>query len=361
MKHPIHHVRHQARKHHEAHLTLKQMLKRPLYREKIWHIFLGTFTFVLATFIIFVSWGKIVDFFTPAPTVELPKVHGFQSGTLGTYKIDKQVSKEYKEYIAQIKSGGFLVGMSMSQITGNAPEPKPETEVKTPEKNPDTPIETEDKSETHLNTSIWVTNQLGSGQHLTKMNQKTAMGLQKSILTTFYLGEKTVDINSTLQNDTLILKQINNVLSIDLFQYLNQSNDRAGTLDSYLNLLITLKEKTDRRVNELGSKISFLQTNSNAQETRIKTSEEEFFRQLQLLNGPNAEEELSNFVGIKEDNAEVRAKMGAYKALQSYYTFFQPRLDNLIRAIKANRDALIAGVKVTEIENMTLPIIIKEK
>ena len=187
------------------------------------------------------------------------------------------------------------------------------------------------------------------------------MGLQKSILTTFYLGEKTVDINSTLEKDTLLLKQINNILSIDLFQYLNQSDDRSGTLDSYLNLLITLKEKADKRISELQSKIDFLKANADAQQTRIQTSEEEFFKQLQLLNGPNAEDEMKNFIGIKENNAEVRAKMGAYKALQQYYVYFQPRLDNLIRAIKANRDALIAGVKVTEIENMTLPIIIKEK
>ena len=57
---------------------------------------------------------------------------------------------------------------------------------------------------------------------------------------------------------------------------------------------------------------------------------------------------------------EVRAKIGAYQSLQDYYKFFRPTLENLITAIKANRDPLIAGVKVVEIQNMTLPLIIKQ-
>jgi len=80
-----------------------------------------------------------------------------------------------------------------------------------------------------------------------------------------------------------------------------------------------------------------------------------------LLNGPDAEKDLKNFVGIQEENAEVKAKIGAYKGLHEYYIFFHPKLENMIKSIKANRDALIAGVKVTEIENMALPLIIRQK
>ena len=212
-----------------------------------------------------------------------------------------------------------------------------------------------------LQNSVWLTNMLSTGQHLTRLEQERARSFQKSVLTTYYLGEKTIDINSTLQTDTQILRQINNTLSVDLFQYLNQSESRADTLDNYINLLNILLEKCNERINDLQTKIAFLSANFAAQEAQIKYSEQVFFDNLKIFQGEDAEKELGQFIGVQEAQVEVRAKIGAYQSLQNYYKFFQPRLDNLLRAIKANRGPLIAGVKVVEIQNMTLPLIIRQK
>ena len=70
---------------------------------------------------------------------------------------------------------------------------------------------------------------------------------------------------------------------------------------------------------------------------------------------------MEKFIGLQTENTEVKAKLGAYKGLRGYYLFFQPRLENMINAIQVNRDPLIAGVKVVEIQNMTLPLIIRQK
>ncbi|MBU0727070.1 hypothetical protein KKA95_00110, partial [Patescibacteria group bacterium] len=86
-----------------------------------------------------------------------------------------------------------------------------------------------------------------------------------------------------------------------------------------------------------------------------------FFNNLEIFNGPNAEENLAEFIGLEESQAEVRAKLGAYQGLLDYYSFFRPKIANLIVEIKANRDPLIAGVKVVEIQNMTLPLIIQQR
>ena len=157
------------------------------------------------------------------------------------------------------------------------------------------------------------------------------------------------------------MSQIKNALTVDLFQYLNQAVNRSDALNEYLNLLNTLKNKTDQRITDLGYKIAFLSTNVKGQETEISTSEKTFFDNLKMFNGPNAEEELAKFIGLRQSQAEVRAKSGAYDSLQKYYLFFRPKLDNLIKSITANRDPLIAGVKVVEIQNMTLPLIIQQR
>jgi len=317
----------------------------PMEREKIWHIFLGTFVVVLLSLTIFMSWSRIINFFTPMPPVTVQiEPHGFKTGMLSNYKVDGQASDRYEKYMASIPAAGHLYGLETTNLVGNQEE-KAATIF----------------PENALKNSIWLTNMMSTGQHLTKLDQKRAVAFQKSLITTYYLGEKTVDINSTLQSDTQLLSQVNNALAVDLFQYLNQSEDRAVTLNNYINLLQILLDRTNKRINDLDSKIKFLEVNFGAQETQLQASEQKFFDNLKTFNGPDAEQELAKFIGVQEDQSEVKAKIGAYKGLQDYYKFFQPKLDNLITAIKANRDPLIAGVKVVEIQNMTLPLIIKQQ
>jgi hypothetical protein len=344
-RHPIHHIRHQAQKHQEAHSKLKELLNMPMEKENIWHVFLSTFVVVLLSLTIFMSWGRIVNFFTPVSPITIQnEPHGFKTGVLSNYKVDGQANDRYEKYMASIPAGGHLYGIETANLVGNQKE-KAATIF----------------PENALKNSIWLTNMISTGQHLTKLDQKRALAFQKSLLTTYYLGEKTVDINSTLQSDTKLLSQINNALAVDLFQYLDQSEDRAVTLNNYLNLLTILLDKADKRIEDLDAKIKFLQANSGVQEIQLKTGEQKFFDNLKTFNGPNAEEELGKFIGVNQAQTEVKAKIGAYKGLQDYYNFFRPTLDNLITAIKANRDPLIAGVKVVEIQDMTLPLIIKQK
>jgi hypothetical protein len=339
----IHHVRYHAQKHNEAHLRLKELLQYPIRHERVWHIFATTFFVTLITITIFLNWGRIMDFFAKAPAAELPQVHGFQSGALSNYKVDIEAADINRRYMTSIPSQGHITGVQATEIIGTK--------------------ETESVvfSENTLQNSIWLTNMLSTGQHLTRLEQERARAFQKSLLATYYLGEKTIDINSTLQTDTQILSKIDNALSVDLFQYLDQSVNRADTLNNYLDLLMILLEKCNERIGDLQSKIDFLSANFTSQETRIVQSEQVFFDNLKIFQGENAEEELGNFIGVREAQVEVKAKIGAYQGLQNYYKFFQPKLDNLITAIRANRDPLIAGVKVVEIQNMTLPLIIKQQ
>ncbi len=343
----IQHIRHHAKKHHEEHLNLKKLLALPIFKGSVWDIFIGTFLITITTIIIFLNWGNITSFFSgdeemkPADQEEL-LVHGFQSSTLATYKISDQALSENMKLLSKIDSDGSLSGAIVvdqvdKQMSG-----------------------TERTSMNALNAAIFVSTDLGKGQHLTRLKQSQARLLQKSIISTFYLGEKTIDIDSTLQLDTKILSQISNALSIDLFQYLNQATVRADALDNYLDLLTILQERAIQRVGDLESKINFLNANFFSQEQRIQFSESAFFENLKIFDGPNAEQELAEFIGVQKEQSEVRAKIGAYEGLKSYYEFFIPRLENLITAIRANRGPLIAGVKVVEIQNMTLPLIIRE-
>ena len=180
-------------------------------------------------------------------------------------------------------------------------------------------------------------------------------------MTSYYLGQKTALIHSTLQKDAELLSKIKSTLSVDIFAYLNQSISRADGLENYLSLLQTLQKTATQRSAELQSQITFLSSNFEAQEKSVGVTEEDFFRSLEAFNGGKADEQLTDFIDLQQGQSEIKAKIGAYQKLKYYYDFFIPKLENLSRAIQANRDPLIAGVKVVEIQNMTLPLIIKEK
>jgi len=343
----IRHVRHHAKKHEEAHLRLKELLSRVLHIEKVWDIFVGTFVIAIITIVLFLNWGNIKGFLTgsepevPKQEEALKTIHGFQSGVLATYQINGQTADQYIRYIRQIPGEGYAKGIEAAKAIGETQEQ--EAEVR----------------QDAFMASVMLSTELSKGYHLTTVRK--AMSLQKSVLSTYYLGEKTINIDSTLQTDARLLSQISNTLSVDVFAYLNQADNRSDALDNFINLLETLNTKALARTQDLTSVINFLKANFQSQEITIKLTEDAFFENLDIFDGEDAEEELGQFIGLQKEQTEVKAKMGAYQGLRDYYEFFLPKLDNLIRAIKANRDPLIAGVKVVEIQNMTLPLIIRER
>lgn len=347
MSKELRHVRHHAKRHHEAHSRLKTLLALPFYGERVWGVFLSTFVMAVLTIALFLNWGNISSFFGATSheddtQEESLNVIGYQKGVVTSYQVNGQSADQYIRLVRQIDGQGHMIGLETSNVIGKAQE------------------EENQNRQSAFMGSVFFSTDLSKGHHLTDVRGGGRM-LQKSILTTFYLGEKTVDLHSTIQTDSELLSKISNALAVDIFAYLNQSADRATTLDNYLNLLEILLQTARDRSTELQSKINFLTQNFEAQDRTITLTEGAFFENLSIFDGENADTQLAQFIGLQQDQSEVRAKIGAYNGLHGYYAFFIPQLDNLIRAIQANRDALIAGVKVTEIQNMTLPLIIRER
>ena len=188
--------------------------------------------------------------------------------------------------------------------------------------------------------------------------------LQKSLLATFYLGETTNVIQGALANDTQLLNKIENVLSVDLFLYLNQSVNRADGLQNYLNLMDVLEKRGRERQNELTSTINFLTQKIQAQEQVLDAREATFFNQMDQAIQPNVgssfptggssegdalSAELEDFIALQQQQAEDKAKLGAYDTLRGYYAYYQTLLQQRIQAVSENREALIAGVRVVNL------------
>ncbi|QQR84056.1 hypothetical protein IPJ72_02585 [Candidatus Peregrinibacteria bacterium] len=352
-------IRHWAQKHDEQHQTIKKrVLSSTATSEKLLKLFLITFLLVFATVAgikhgkgIWEQWQSTADkpsevkqeeeIPPPLPS-EFVSSNGFKTGVLSFYKINHQIQVLRQQVIDQISTKGSVLGIKTAQILS---EPAPEAP-------PSEPGE--------FKNGLWITNYLGTGQSLTRLKQGNAGLILKSMVTNYYLGERTQVIDSTLEKDTRLLSQINNAVSVDLFQYLNRAVSRADALDEYISLLNQLKKRSEARINDLTSKINFLSQNVIGTEQRATQFEDQFFQKLEQFNGKDAWQDYNQFVSLSEGQVETRAKMGTYRTLKEYYEYFQPTLNNLILSVEVNRDALIAGVRVVEIENMQLPLIIRE-
>lgn len=353
----IRHVREHAKKHEKDQLHLKSLLGKKVDSEKILGWFLATFVITLTTVIIFLNWETITSFFSaPQKTfpekvneqVEDPKeaqvdVKGYEIGLETSLLVNGQRTNETLKKINNLNVSGFDTGLKLAEALRHGGQKS-----------------TEAQDESFLK-SITLATQLGHGDHLTKGETNGGNMIQKTLLTSYYLGEKTNLIQSALENDAKLLSQISNTLKVDLFAYLNQSSSRADSLDAYLNLLETLQAKAIERSSELQSQINFLNSNLKAQENTLKTTEKDFFDSLEMFDGSDADQKLTQFIGLQQTQSEARAKAGAYQKLKDYYDFFLPKLDVMIRAIQANRGPLVAGVRVVEIEDMQLELIIPEK
>ncbi len=321
-------------------------------------VFVSTLILALSLILIAFNWSRLKNSFKdsvpdapietseqapePSEPMEEP-VRGFELGNQAMIQLDALQSDRFFKNVNSFAPTGFQLGIDATLALNEGQK------------------SIESKRESAFMSSVQLTNDLLNGQHLSDGQNESSGILQKSLLATHYLGETTVMIDSALQNDSAMLSKINNALAVEIFPYLNQADDRADSLDNYVTLLKNLKSTAETRSLELQSTIGFLEGNYEAQERSITILEEQFFVNLESFEGGTADENLQEFIAIGQQQTEVRAKIGAYQVIKDYYDLFIPYLDNMIASIEANRDPLIAGVKVVEIENMVLPLIIREE
>lgn len=350
-------LRNAAKRHLKEHGHLKKTLEKPFHPERLFEFFLGTLVVGLLTLVIFFNWDKITQQFSQwaAPSPEeiqeqaeekqkeevLAGIKGYELGIKAGQIFSEQAAMEHQQVLQNLAPTGYRAGVGLIEVLNH------------PAKQTD-----EERRQGFLKAMLF-SKQLGTGMTV-RENPAQSRFLQ-TILWSQYLGEKDNNITNTLEEDTTLLSKIQNAVEVDVFAYLSQSVNRADSLDDYVNLLKTLSETTQKRLLEIQAQLDFLAADFESQEVTITTTEETFFENLGEFDGSKANQDLAEFITLTQQQSEIKAKVGAYQQLQKYYTFYLPQLDNRIRTIEANREPLIAGVRVVEVENMALPLIVEEE
>ncbi|MGL5831562.1 MAG: hypothetical protein ACRCZE_05460 [Candidatus Altimarinota bacterium] len=155
------------------------------------------------------------------------------------------------------------------------------------------------------------------------------------------------------------LEKLNNTNTVNIDEYLSQSVRRDLALDKYLEELQKAFDDGNALRKEIGVQADELKIALNSTNPDKDRFEADFFTSLSTYEGEKADELLGAFVEVTQKQAEFRAKLAAMTNLYEAYETILLRMKVRIEAIEKNKGALVTGVKVRDIPNSGLDLVIE--
>lgn len=201
--------------------------------------------------------------------------------------------------------------------------------------------------------------------------------VDSSILGSILVGEGTTEedeatsvgenIGDNSDNSDDLSKYINDFakifasLEVDVNELLNQSSNRTDTLNDYVSELNYLSYLAAQNLASLEGESESLAEKFTAIEEQKEANELRFFTELQDLDAPAANTAFETFIDEGQDIVRLRAEFNARQKLISYYEQAVAILERRSLDIELNREALLKGVRVVEVEGSDLNLIIQEE
>ncbi|MFA5947980.1 MAG: hypothetical protein WC806_03340 [Candidatus Gracilibacteria bacterium] len=183
-------------------------------------------------------------------------------------------------------------------------------------------------------------------------------GLDESIYSSFEFGNIGGYDKQKFVEYVDLLIRMENIFNIDVYYYLDHSADRKVAIESLLLQMSTIINMGLRNYNEIDGKLVVLSSEYDFAFTKQNEMQTSFFNNLQNLYGRKAYKDLEEFLADQNASAEFKAQFTAYKAIKQMYinalNALQPRYDDIF----ANKDAIIKGVRVFDVQDSNIDAII---
>lgn len=162
------------------------------------------------------------------------------------------------------------------------------------------------------------------------------------------LGIITADQES-LSGSFLILQQLGVVLQADVPDMMNRSDDRQKTLDAYIDSLTQILDRSKAQLTALKQQQSALLKDLHAKRGVVAGIQHDLNTALQKKDYTAASAKQTAIVDAKAQEAAVDAKQNQLQSTINLYTNLNNVGNRRLKAILANRAALIAGVQVIDL------------
>lgn len=277
------------------------------------------------------------------------------SGGLSEILADANLSPRHLRFCCGgILIFALLVGITFGAVTlvkriGDA-EPKPQKDNEVIDEIPDDEIDIEDKLlDDHLDGSI--EGGLFVGMDIGELDVATIAGE--------IIGTQSTSAQGYTKY-VLDFKEMFELYKVDVPQLLDQSRDRTKTLDEYLNQIKFSSFLAKENLKDLQDEDDAIIRRFEAVDSAKQDSEDEFFTRLNQLDAFGSQSFLNAFIDQSKLSVELKAEHQARLKLMTFYRDIIPELDRKAKAIELNREALIKGIKVVDVDGTDIDLIIDE-
>lgn len=146
----------------------------------------------------------------------------------------------------------------------------------------------------------------------------------------------------------------------DIFELLDQSKERATSLENYIDRLKYLQALGKTNIDKLQVQNRQIEQEFINAENNRDAFEEEFFVDLGNLDGNASSTSLNDYINHAQIVVNLRAKFRARERLIDYYSQVLEDLALRITDIEFNKEAIVKGVKIIDIQGSDLNLIIDE-
>ena len=172
-----------------------------------------------------------------------------------------------------------------------------------------------------------------------------------------------VDISQSNENIVAyvnILARIRVLYEMDIQNVLNASNDRNSTFNNLLSDMKSVSAEARNAIPKIAERKAALEAEFDSVTAAKQLKEEEYFANLSANNPRETSESLVLFTELARQSVDIRARYRALNKVEEYMQRYLSAMETRVLDIELNREALIKGVKVFDIEGSDIDLIIPE-
>ena len=156
------------------------------------------------------------------------------------------------------------------------------------------------------------------------------------------------------------LKQIRDVYEIDINLFLDSSTDRRGTVNGLISQMKLLHQAAIDAIPQVEMRQLEIQGEFDRVTAEKQVQEDLYFVTLNNNDGIAADRHLNNFIRLARESVDFRARYRALDEVRELLVQYASALDTRIRDVELNREALVKGVRVVDVEGSDIDLIIPE-
>jgi len=178
----------------------------------------------------------------------------------------------------------------------------------------------------------------------------------KSLPLVFEINESN-NVFSNLSKYIRSYQRMKNVYNINIASFLDASNDRSAAYLQYLNEFETSLVDLKLSVNSLNKEIEYFTAAVNNAILELDSAEQSFFTNVQSLNDTEIDTSLNIFQNLSTKKNNLTSELKAREAIFSRISQNINALNSKLEAVKLNKEPLLSGLKVIDVEGVDLNLI----